>query len=53
LKEILAKLGLLNEAMEIDRFKLMKLIKDWKLDESKLEWWAEKNISISFRGGKL
>jgi hypothetical protein len=28
LKEILAKLGLLNEAMEIDRFKLMKLIKD-------------------------
>ncbi|MEI8252926.1 MAG: hypothetical protein WCG25_04180 [bacterium] len=28
LKEILEKLGLLNEAMEIDRFKLMKLIKD-------------------------
>ena len=53
LKEILEKLGLLNEAMEIDRFKLMKLIKDWKLDESKLEWWAEKNVSISFRWGKL
>jgi len=28
LKEILNKLGLLNEAMEVDRFKLMKLIKD-------------------------
>jgi len=39
--------------MEIDRFKLMKLIKEGKLDESKLEGGAEKNISISFRGGKL
>ncbi len=53
LKDILNKLGLLDQAMEVDRFKLMKLIKDWRLDESKLQWWAEKNVSISFRGGKL
>ncbi len=53
LKGILNNLWLLDEAMEIDRFKLAKLIKDWKLDESKLEGWAEKNVSISFRGGKL
>lgn len=53
LKEILNKLWLLDEAMEIDRFKLMKLVKDWKLDESKLEGGAEKNVSISFRVGKL
>jgi hypothetical protein len=39
--------------MEIDRFKLMKLIKEWKVNESKLEGWAEKNVSISFRGSKL
>ena len=53
LKEILNKLWLLDDAMEIDRFKLAKLIKGWKLDESKLEGWAEKSISISFRSGKL
>ena len=53
LKGILNNLWLLDEAMEIDRFKLAKLIKDWKLDESKLEGWAEKSISISFRSGKL
>lgn len=53
LKETLSKLWLLNEAMEIDRFKLMKLIKDWKIDGRNLEGWAEKNISISFRGSKL
>jgi hypothetical protein len=53
LKEILDKLWILDEAMEIDRFKLMKLVKEWKLDEKKLEGWAEKNESISFRGGKL
>jgi hypothetical protein len=53
LKGILNNLWLLDEAMEIDRFKLAKLIKDWKLDESKLEGWAEKNVSISFRSGKL
>lgn len=53
LREILIKLWLLNEAMEIDRFKLMKLIKDWKIDPSKLEGGAERNVSISFRWGKL
>lgn len=53
LKEILNKLGLLNEAMEVDRFKLMKLIKDWKLSESQISAAAEKNESISLRGGKL
>lgn len=53
LKETLSKLWLLDEAIEIDRFKLAKLIKEWKIDASKLEGWAEKNVSISFRGGKL
>lgn len=53
LREILDKLGLLDDVMEIDRFKLMKLIKDWKIDLSKLEGWAEKNVSLSFRAGKL
>lgn len=53
LKEILSRLDLLDEAMEIDRFKLMKLLKEGKLDESKLEGWAEKNVSLSFRAGRL
>lgn len=53
LKEILNKLWLLDEAMEIDRFKLMKLVKDWKVNESQISDAAEKNVSISFRGSKL
>lgn len=53
LKVILGKMWLLDEAMEIDRFKLAKLIKEWKIDVSKLEGGAEKNVSLVFRAGKL
>jgi len=37
LHEVLEKLGLLNEAMEIDRFKVQKFVKEGKLPIEKTE----------------
>jgi RecB family exonuclease len=53
LKAILDQLGVLDQAMELDRFKLMKLVKQGRIDENKLGWSAEKKISWSLRSSKL
>ena len=53
LRAILDKLGLLNEAMEIDRFKVQKFVKEGKLPIDQAEWSIEKNDSRSLRAGEL
>jgi len=50
-KNILNELGLLNEAMELDRFKLQKLVKENKISLEQLGDAAVKNISRTLRGG--
>lgn len=50
-KIILGELGLLNEAMEVDRFKLQKLVKEHKLSLEQLGDAAVKNVSRTLRGG--
>lgn len=49
MKAILAELGLLNEAMEVDRFKVQKLVKENKLSIDQLGEAAVKTISRSLR----
>lgn len=49
----LQELGILNETLDIDRFKLQKLIKDGKIDISKLNWSAEKNASWTLRWSQI
>ncbi len=49
----LQELGILSETLDIDRFKLQKLIKDGKLDISKLDWSAEKNASWTLRWSQM
>lgn len=49
----LQELGILNETLDIDRFKLQKLIKDGKIDISKLNWSAEKNASWTLRWSQM
>jgi len=51
LKNILNELGVLNEAMEIDRFKLQKLIKEYALSLEQLGDTVQKNSSRTLRGG--
>lgn len=50
-KIILGELGLLNEAMEVDRFKLQKLVKEHKLSLEQLGDAAVKNVSRTLRSG--
>lgn len=51
-KQILQELGILNEAMELDRFKLQKLVKENKVSLDQLGDAAVKNVSRTLRGGK-
>lgn len=53
LREILDKLGLLNEAMEIDRFKVQKFVKEGKLSPASTEWAIEENKSRVLRGSEV
>lgn len=50
-KVILRELWLLNDVMELDRFKLQKLVKDHKLSIEILGDAAVKNVSRTLRGG--
>lgn len=50
-KNILGELGLLNEAMELDRFKVQKLVKENKLSLDKLGDAAVRTTSRTLRGG--
>ena len=52
LREVLDKLGLLNEAMEIDRFKVQKFVKEGKLPIEKTEGSIEKNDTRVLRGSE-
>jgi hypothetical protein len=52
-KNILNELGLLNEAMELDRFKLQKLVKENKLSLEQLGDAAVKNVSRTLRAGMI
>ncbi|MDD3262258.1 MAG: PD-(D/E)XK nuclease family protein [Candidatus Absconditabacteria bacterium] len=49
----LQELGILNEALDIDRFKVQKLVKEGKLDTTKLDGSVEKKPSRTLRGSKL
>ncbi len=49
-KEILGELWLLNEAMELDRFKLQKLVKEHTLSLDQLGEAAVKSVSRTLRG---
>lgn len=51
-KQILQELGILNEAMELDRFKLQKLVKENKVSLDQLGDAAIKTISRTLRGGE-
>lgn len=51
-KEILGGLGLLNDAMEIDRFKVQKLVKEQKLSLEQLGDAAVKSVSWTLRSGE-
>jgi hypothetical protein len=48
-KKILEEFGLLNDAMEIDRFKLQKLVKEHKLSLEQLGNAAVKNTNRTLR----
>jgi len=50
-KNILQELGVLDEAMEIDRFKLQKMVKEHKLSLDQLGDAVQKNSSRTLRGG--
>ncbi|MEI6673168.1 MAG: hypothetical protein WCL02_07875 [bacterium] len=51
LKNILQEIGVLNDAMEIDRFKVQKLVKEQKLSLQQLGETVQKNSSRTLRGG--
>ena len=51
-KQILQELWVLNEAMELDRFKLQKLVKENKVSLDQLGDAAVKTISRTLRGGE-
>jgi hypothetical protein len=53
LREVLWTLGLLDEAMEIDRFAVQRFVKEGKLPIEKAEWSIEKNESRSLRVGEM
>ncbi len=48
----LQELGIVNDVLEIDRFKLQKLVKDGKIDPNKLGSTIEKKSSWTLRGSK-
>ncbi len=50
IKQILNELWVLNEAMEVDRFKVQKLIKEQKLSLEQLGNTVTKNVSRTLRG---
>lgn len=49
----LTELGMLDQTMDIDRFKVQKLVKDGVLDPTKLDWSVEKSTSRTLRGSEL
>lgn len=49
----LTELGMLDQTMDIDRFKVQKLVKDGNLDISKLDGSVEKSASRTLRGSEL
>lgn len=51
LKKVLQELGIVNEAMEIDRFKLQKLVKEHKVSLEQLGETVQKNSSRTLRAG--
>jgi hypothetical protein len=51
LKKVLQELWVLNEAMEIDRFKLQKLVKEHKVSLDQLGETVQKNSSRTLRVG--
>jgi len=51
LKKVLQELWVLNEVMEVDRFKLQKLVKEKKLSLEQLGDTVEKNTSRTLRAG--
>ena len=53
LKRVLQTLWILDEAMEIDRFKVQKLIKEHKLSLEQLGETVQKNSSRTLRGGNM
>ncbi len=53
LRDVLDKLWLLNEAMEIDRFAVQRFVKEGKLPIEKAEWSIEKSESRSLRVGDM
>jgi hypothetical protein len=53
LREVLWTLGLLDEAMEIDRFAVQRFVKEGKLPIEKADWSIEKNESRSLRVGDM
>ena len=50
LQSILAELGVLDEAMDIDRFKVQKLVKEGKISLDQTDGSLEKNVSWTLRG---
>ncbi len=52
-KKILWELWILDEAMEVDRFKLQKLVKEQKISLEQLGDAAVKKISRTLRSGKM
>jgi len=50
LKEVLYKLWKIEEVLDIDRFKLKKLIESNTIDLSSLDWLIERSESSVFRG---
>lgn len=53
LKKVLQELWVLDEAMEIDRFKVQKLVKEHKLSLDQLGDTIQKNPSRTLRGGAI
>jgi RecB family exonuclease len=48
-----SELGILDQVVDIDRFKVNKMVKDGQIDMSTLEWIAEKKTSWTLRSSTL
>lgn len=53
IRKTLQDLGVLDEALEVDRFKLQKLVKEGNIDFEKIKEFAERNTSLVFRGTEI
>jgi hypothetical protein len=53
LKKVLLEIWVLDEAMEVDRFKLQKLIKEHTLSLEQLGDTVQKNSNRTLRGGNI